>query len=104
MQPETRDAARSPGRRLLHAMRSHKTATEKQPAISASAVPCAAAPLSFRTPHIPTLEQFQFEMLRISNHTDCRFTENARCSAHVGPGDAVPLLAFFLFKSDSTKQ
>ena len=104
MQPETRDAARSPGRRLLHAMRSHKTATEKQPAISASAVPCAAAPLSSRTPHIPTLEQFQFEMLRISNHTDCRFAKKARFFRSLRAGRLSRRLALFLFKGNLTKQ
>ena len=34
-------------------------------------------------------EQFQFEMLRISNHTACRFAEKTRFSAHFGPGGAV---------------
>ena len=36
------------------------------------------------------LEHFQFEMLRISNHTACRFAEKTRFFAHFGPGGAVP--------------
>ena len=36
------------------------------------------------------IEHFQFEMLRISNHTACRFAEKPRFSAHFGPGGAVP--------------
>ena len=38
----------------------------------------------------PPLEHFQFEMLRISNHTACRFAEKRGFSAHFGPGGAVP--------------
>ncbi|MDM8217292.1 hypothetical protein QUW15_14180 [Desulfovibrio piger] len=38
----------------------------------------------------PLLEHFQFEMLRISNHTACRFAEKRGFSAHFGPGGAVP--------------
>ena len=37
----------------------------------------------------PRPEQFPFEMLRISNHTACRFAERG-FSAHSGPGGAVP--------------
>ena len=37
-----------------------------------------------------TIEHFQFEMLRISNHTACRFAEKRGFSALFGPGDAVP--------------
>ena len=36
------------------------------------------------------LEQFQFEMLRLANHTVCRFAEKARFSALFRPGGAVP--------------
>ena len=44
-----------------------------------------------------TIEHFQFEMLRLSNHTACRFAEKARFFAHFGPcGAGRP--AFCLFQ------
>ena len=39
---------------------------------------------------ISVLKHFQFEMLRISNHTACRCAEKRGFSAHFGPGGAVP--------------
>ena len=36
------------------------------------------------------LEHFQFETLRISNHTACRFAKKRNFSAHFWPGGAVP--------------
>ena len=45
---------------------------------------------AFIARRISVLKHFQFEMLRISNHTACRFAEKRGFSAHVGPGDAAP--------------
>ena len=36
------------------------------------------------------LEHFQSEMLRVSNHTACRFAEKSVFPAHIWPGGAVP--------------
>ncbi len=36
------------------------------------------------------IEQFQFETLRVPNHTACRFAEKRGFSAHFWPGGAVP--------------
>ena len=38
----------------------------------------------------PFPEHFQFEMLRISNHTACRFAGKASFSAHFWPDGAMP--------------
>ena len=47
-------------------------------------------PMRLLSPRTATIEHFQFEMLRISNHTACRFAEKCVFSAHFGPGGAVP--------------
>ena len=48
------------------------------------------------------LEQFQFETLRVANHTSCRFAEKRGFSAHFGPGGAVPPPRVFTFFKGET--
>ncbi|MCI7569713.1 MAG: hypothetical protein MSH25_10210 [Desulfovibrio sp.] len=54
-------------------------------------------------PLVIGLEQFQFETLRVSSHTACRFAEKRGFSAHFGPGGAVlPPRVFTFFKGENT--
>ena len=55
------------------------------------AEPFLQAPILSPARYKKSLEHFQFETLRVSNHTACRFAEKKRgFSAHFGPGGAVP--------------
>ena len=54
--------------------------------------------------HIHPLEQFQFEMLCISNHTACRFAKKRDFSARFGQAALGRRLARFTFSKGKTLQ
>ena len=52
---------------------------------------------SHRHERTVSLEQFQFEMLRISNHTACRFAEKAQFSRSLWAGRRCAAASRFIF-------